>query len=371
MNVEELLRDGLQREADRTVYDPTPVEQVAWRARQVRRTQWAKRGGLALAATAAVSAPVALYGGALVAGPDPDRADPDRSLLAALPQGDAPTVDWLQGATYHGESGYDAPVDVGDVQAFVPFRGGLLLTTPSRVVVLDAGGSVVSEECGSPALGLDETGTVVVSSTVPDCDPALAGSGLAWAEVGGPGPGDDFLAMGDGSTYDAIGIRGDLTWWNWLEGDGSPRGVFQGATGLGKPYEVPGLVTATDLTPDGRWIAGVTRDGRDVVADAVTGEIRVELNGRAVSFSPDGQYVATVTDGALQVHDAATGEVLVAAGAEAGRITAELAWESSSQLVAVTEADGQEALVRITLDGSLDRASELAPPGSLVLVTQP
>lgn len=369
MNVEELLRDGLQREADRTEYEPTPVEQIAWHARQVRRTQWAKRGGVALVATAAVSAPVALYGGALVAGPDPDRGGPDQSLLAALPQGDAPTIDWLEGSTYHGETAFDAPVEIGDVQAFVPFRNGLLLTTPSQVVVLDASGSVVSEECGSPALGLDESGTVVVSSTVPDCDPALAGSGLAWAETGAPGPSDDFLPMGDGSTYDPIGIRGDLTWWNWLEGDRSPRGVFQGATGLGKPYEVPGLVTATDLSPDGLWIAGVTRDGRDVVADAVSGEIRAELSGRAVSFSPDGRLLATVSPEGLQVRDARTGEVVVETAT--GVVADQIAWESDDQLLAVAEDDGQEAVVRVDLDGTVTRATDPVPLGTITLVSQP
>ncbi len=200
MNVEELLRDGLQREADRTDHEPTPVEQVAWRARQLRRTQWAKRGGLALAATAAVSAPVALYGGALVAGPDPDRGAPDRSLIAALPQGDPPTVDWLEGSTYHGGTAFDAPVDVGDVQAFVPFRGGLLLTTPSQVVVLDAGGSVVSEECGSPDIAQDETGELVLVATVFGCDPEWDnGVSLVWQGVSTPDA-DDELASPTGTT---------------------------------------------------------------------------------------------------------------------------------------------------------------------------
>ncbi len=142
-------------------------------------------------------------------------------------------------------------------------------------------------------------------------------------------------------------------------------------TGLGPLDVVPGLSGAADVSNDGRWIAGVTRDGRDVVADAVTGEVRVELTGRAVSFSPDGQYVASVADGALQVHAAATGEVLVDTGDEAGRITGEVAWESSSRLVAVVEDDGQEAVVRVDLDGTVTRATDPVPLGTTTLVSQP
>lgn len=370
MNVEELLRDGLQREADRTEYEPTPVEQIAWRARQVRRTQWVKRGGVALAATAAVSAPVALYGGALVAGPDPDRGEPDRSLLAALPQGGAPAVDWLEGSTYHGRSGYEAPVAVEDVATFIPYRGGLLLTTPTRVVVLDDTGEVVSDRCGSPSIGQDEAGETAVTGVMYfECSDTWEAGSLLWTSV--TGSYDEPLATSNGRITEPVAIRGAETFFNFATLGGQPEGAFRLVTELGPPEEIPGIAEAADVTPDGRWLAGVTTDGRDVVADAATGEVRAELTGRPVAFSRDGTLVATVAGEGLQVHDAATGEVLAETGDRAGTVTPRVAWESPGQVLVVVEDDGEEAVVRLALDGTVTRATSPAAPGSFALVAQP
>ena len=95
MNVEDLLRDGLRAEAARTEHEPTPVEQVAWRARSVRRTRRARVAAVSLVAAAAVATPVALTVPGLLAA-DRDR-DAASQVFGSLRESYGPTVAWVDG----------------------------------------------------------------------------------------------------------------------------------------------------------------------------------------------------------------------------------------------------------------------------------
>ena len=374
MNVEDLLRESLHAEAARTEHDPTPLEQVAWRARSVRRTRRTRVAAVSLVAAAAVATPVALtVPGLLLA----DR-DPAPQPFASLQEAYGPTVAWVDGDVYHSADGQTSALDVTDVQAFVPFRGGLLATAradlpagQARVVTLGADGAVTSDECGSPRLGVDQAGEVAVSLTVYKCSARWGGALLEWRDVRSPDRADDELVMPTAMTTDPVAVRGDLTFYNAAELDGGQPAAYRLVTGLGPPERIPRLGTVVDVTLDGSWVAGTTTDGRQVVADARSGEVRTELPSRAVSFSPDGEHVAAVSlsDDRLEILDAETGALVAAT--DAGTFDGRVAWESDERLLAVAVSGADETLLRVDLDGTVSRASEVRPAGSLTLVTQP
>lgn len=362
MDIEELLRGSLQREADRTGHEPTPVEHVEWNARRLRRTQRAKQGAIGLVAAAAVVTPVAFYGGSLVAD-RPDRAEPDPSLFASLTRGDAPDVDWIEGTTYHGRSGFDADVPVPDLESFVSYRGGLLVTTPTQVIVLDDTGSVVSDECGSPSIAQDEAGETVLTATVPECNDRAQGVTLRWSSVTGSVDLPKNLTP-NGWSVDPVAVRGDHTFLN------TDDGGYRLVTALGPPERVPGIATIADVTADGRWLAGTTDDGRSVVADARSGEVRTRLEGSPLAFSPDGGLVAVVSDEyGLMVLDAGSGNLLGMTGTSV--MPDQVAWESSDTVLAITEEGQREAIVRYSPDDGVSLASDPSSLGTLALVDQP
>ena len=106
--------------------------------------------------------------------------------------------------------------------------------------------------------------------------------------------------------------------------------------------------------------------------DERDGRVRLTLDpGEApLSFSPDGRYLATVTGQAeasstVTVRDSRTGDVVVVlAGDNAALQGAQssVAWEDSGHLlVALVDTDG-EALVRLGVDGTTERATAVAEP---------
>jgi hypothetical protein len=377
VNIEELLRDSLREEAARTEHQPTPLEQVAWRARSLRRTRRARVAGVSLVAAAAVVTPVALTVPGMLAA-DRDR-EAGSEVLASLPDSGTPSVAWTEGSTYVAPDGRRIVLPVDDVKAFVPYRGGVVVTTGptgssdlARVVTVSATGEAVAEECGSDGLGLDADGAVVVTATVYRCNPRWSGSLLTWRAVDGPAPADDELASPTGYPVQPVAVRDDLTYYTWTRLDGSRPEVVRLVTGLGPPEPIPGLVDLADVSADGRWLAGTTGDGRHVVVDSETGDVRTELASQPVSWSPDDRYLAAVSEsGRLEVVDATTGEAVLRPGVRTESGGAGVAWESGSRLLAVAVDGDDEALVRVDLDGTVSRASEVSPSGSLSLVTQP
>lgn len=80
MNAEQLLRDTLQRQADRSEHDPTPVEQVAWRAARIQRTKRTRTAAATLVAAAAVTALAMVAPATLTPDREPDPLEDDQTL---------------------------------------------------------------------------------------------------------------------------------------------------------------------------------------------------------------------------------------------------------------------------------------------------
>ena len=85
-------------------------------------------------------------------------------------------------------------------------------------------------------------------------------------------------------------------------------------------------------------------------------------------LSPDGSMVLGVEigDGArgpggFGVFDARTGEVLHQFGQLAGFQAQQTVWEDDQHLLSVTTEGSTQAIVRTTLDGAIERATEAAP----------
>ncbi len=86
-----------------------------------------------------------------------------------------------------------------------------------------------------------------------------------------------------------------------------------------------------------------------------------------LAFSPDGRHVVGLTDyltpdgsPTLAILDAASGEVVVdfrLVGARTGvvGINPELAWEDGASLVATVYSGGEQSVVRLGVDGTVER----------------
>ena len=144
--------------------------------------------------------------------------------------------------------------------------------------------------------------------------------------------------------------------------------------GGGEPVEVAGLLQADTASPSLGVVAGPTRytpDGTCFAAVdglARTGEsVWDTCNHRVGPFSPSGTYVAGIdpeADGngspSISVLDAATGKELMTFEATLPRRTAggfwtQMAWDGDEALVVRLWREGDPVMMRLGLDGSVQR----------------
>ena len=104
--------------------------------------------------------------------------------------------------------------------------------------------------------------------------------------------------------------------------------------------------------------------GHESVVDTVTGTMLWRTPGTyLVSFSPDGRLLVGYQRRTLVLVDARTGALRATLPERLDRVT----WEDDRHLLAVTSARGQEAMVRIGLDGRAELVSPVRPvPPNLV-----
>lgn len=389
MTTEDLLRASLRARADRTEYDPTPLIQVAGRARALRR----RRTGTALLAAAATVAAVAVPVGILLGGDDERAPQPapaptsvvtaDIGSLGELAQGAAPGTDYVDDRTYVATDGArtDLPVgDAGRLSAVAPYRGGFLVTASNPalpnaadVTSLDEAGSTRWTRCGSDQLAVSEDGRVTGYATIvygDGCEPWV-GAVLTWGLTDEPRDLDEQVTS-NGERVDPVAVTDEDMVYNASDAKtGESLRVYVTPL-MGPPEEVPGLASAADLDHASGTLAGTDTDGNAVLVDVRTGEVRAELgSGRVpVSFSPDGRYVVTASydgDGRppITVHDVTTGEeVLVVPAPEPGGPLPDpwaVAWEDDTHLLVGALDTAEQAIVRVGLDGTVELATTPAP----------
>jgi hypothetical protein len=383
--LEDQVHDALHRRADGVQRSPLDVTDIRTRARRIQRRRRVAAGA-AVAAVLAIAVPVGLTMVGSVQRSDVPLAPQPPPTIASgtvrvdarsAPDGDAPSLAMIDvnGPTLiNGDSEVDLP---GQYDEITPYLDGWLgiLTNEGALTaqVLDADFTVQSQ---APSNGL------IVS---PDA------SRIAWTE------------WTDGRWYvvdaDASGAREERRT-ELLVG---PRD--QGATPVGfvsdaevvvsqvvandgtrtnlvadgsAAVEVPGMIEAKAATAATGVVAGLTSRAKDnstcsAVFDATTRTgtpAWTTCDHTLVSFSPDGRFVAgfdsyLTANGspAMSILDAATGSTVIdfdLAGAR-NSVTGinEIAWEDDDTMIAVMSSSNLQYVLRIGLDGTIERVGGL------------
>ncbi len=293
------------------------------------------------------------------------------TLLLALcgcQWGPPPRIPYVDGTTYVAPNGAREPLagqEGRGVSGITPLDGGHLVADTFWFEGTVGLSALVGGE--RTELGPCATGAGVVSRD---------GQEVAWLTMGCPesnltGP----TVVHVGHTVGAGGWSRSLGFQYLMSAVGfvGERVVITSRTdqvllvGRSGPWvAVPHLRHAVDA--HGRVVAG-----RQGVVDTVTGQlIWHEPHTELISFSPDGRLLLGYQRRELVLLDARTGEVRATLPKRLDRVT----WEDHRHLLAVAWGRGQEAMVRIGLDGRavLVGAVQPVPPGlpyRYVFETQP
>lgn len=357
------------------------VRASAYRIRRRRRI--AVSGAAAALVAAAVLLPTALLGGS-PSNDLPEPAPPVPTITPGqtvpfdldAPQGEAPRVLYERVAdsvAIDGDGEHDLPSGTSQV---VPYGDGYLALangenpTPVqlRLYRLDADYEVVED--------LGPVGSAIQASA--------DGRRAAWMEVA---PNEAFLVVAEdgevvqrlplpeGNIGFPVGFTATGTVYNIEKLDSGGSWTWEEAIG-DERAAVPHLSYVWDASPVSDLIVGSTRFNRKLnlpCAAAVAGsELLWEQCGYLLEdLSPDGSLVLGYPDEGtpmfprLTVLDARTGQkVLEFEGG--GRATAvEAAWEDDGHVLAVVQQGDRQAILRLGLDGTVERTTDFAHVDSL------
>lgn len=407
--LEDQLRASLNRTADTRPASAPDLSDVFGRARTIRRRRTALVAGVAAAAVLAVVVPTAVIvsgdGGQhdivpATSTPDPTPAPTPTSEPSASVATDAPRGLGIGGISIgeHTRWSYLDPQQNlhadgatipasrlthggENLTAFTPYHGGWILTyNDNETVQTDSAGTVVRE---------GRTGGVGIALSSDQLQTAFQIDGVVYAGISsGMGEGEGHWKLKNGEDLAGYVGKGPIvsdgsSGFAILLPDGTQTEVASQLSPAGASSSAQGeLVGGTLGTP------ATTYEG--AVADAYTGTILWHNAWRPMAFSPDGRYVAAVPvadngdPAAYAILDARTGAV-VARTPDSIADTVYLGWQAvwesdDSILFQGFEAGGKHraALLRLTLDGTFNQASEpletMQPGGgaqtSFVLMTQ-
>ncbi|NYE37235.1 hypothetical protein F4692_002368 [Nocardioides cavernae] len=401
--LEEQVHDALHRTADPLDRSPLSVTDVRTRARRIQRRRTVAAGA-AVAAVLAIAVPVGL---SLV---DPGQ----RSEVPPATQPPAPTIasGIVKVDPLSAEAVEQAPVPLldvdgpallqpdgstvdlpGDYEALTPYGDGwigvAINDAPgvpwSTIEILDADLEVVNDPVA--------TGGLVVS---PD------GTRVAWSEYDGTqwrvrladaagGPASDHLVFPPGPEDHEVAPIGFVSDVEVAATQNDGRGVLSTFVGGGdSPGALPGPVEGRSASPVTGVVAGLkgSQDGRacsavvEGVADA--GATLWETCDHVLGpISPGGQYVLGSDPEAdaygsptLTVLDAATGEEVVTFEAAlpprtAGGFATQLAWAGDDAVVARLFTGDDSAMMRLGLDGTVERIDVASSGASGLTVAEP
>lgn len=372
---EDAFRDGLRSAATGAGAPTLTLDDVRGRARSIRRRRTAAGATGAAALVAAAVVPIALLvgGGSSTDTLPPADATPTVSDTANPV---APAVDqrgsWVEGDTIHPADGEPFTPDVsGDLTSVVGLADGRWAMTvfdagAAALVVTDSSGQVLAtHEALDGVLAVDDAHESVawiapdarVRVLVPGRTEPLVLPGELSTRLSPPEPTEVLPGC------DPVECVVLVETWGLTE-DGREDSEVDLDGGV-RPLDRLGLLSITDVSPDGASVAGlVDVDELDqrfcsAVVDLATGEERWRsCEVGSFRFSPDGTEVLAIDSQAegfghsfVEVREALTGEVV---GRYGGGTVFDEAWASSDQfLVSQQLGDGTNQLLRVEADGSL------------------
>ncbi|WP_416956082.1 hypothetical protein ACNKF0_04420 [Nocardioides sp. T5] len=397
--LEDQVHDALHRTAAPLQRAPFTVTDVRTRARRIQRRRTAVAGA-AVAVVLAIAIPV----GASMVGPTPRSDVPPATQPPAPRITGTVRIDPLSAPT-----GPDLAVPLINVDDPSLVVGGETIDLPRRYDQLTPYvegwiGTAPTDDGGGRSVQVLDPDFRVLDAVAPASPMAVSadGSRIAWANHDGvrwtlvdrdrdgdraerttslaPGPADarvrpvGFLpgeAILVATTDPDTGQESALV----VTPDGSTA-PLSAALGVGSSSEVTGLFSVqTEFTGDGScW------EVRDAGADGA--EVWRTCDYSLLGFSPDGRHLLGFTDyltpegsPTLAVLDAATGERVVDFEVVGSRtdvvgINPEVAWEDATTVVATLVTGGRQYVVRLGLDGTVERVGGEAVdlrPGQVAL----
>lgn len=382
--LEDRVHDALHRRVDPIQHAPLTVTDVRRRAQRIQRRR-AVAAGAAVAAVLAIAAPIGLS----MNGPS------QRSEVPPATQQPTPTPQVVTGTVPVDPRSADVveetPVPLLDVDGpslitrdgTIDLPGPFSTLTPyldgwvgiamdeGRGTIQFLGADLAVEGGGSP------TGGLVVS---PD------GQRVAWSEYTGsrwrvvladPSGGVErvyttFPPAPEEQLVVPVGFISDKEVAVRAYDDTTTTTTY--AAGGGDPVEVPGLLQVDAASPATGVVAGLSETRLEGACSAVVGalartgaKVWKTCDHRFGPFSPSGTYVVGTdpqTDGngapAVAVLDAASGEAIVTFEAVLPRRTvggfwSQMAWEGDEALVVRMFSGGDYFMMRLGLDGSVQR----------------
>ena len=380
-----MSEETLVRELERRAGDVQPrhlrFEDVRATAYRIRR----RRRLTACGAAAAVVAAVLVVPGLVVGSPDggPEPAPPAPTITPGqtvpfdldAPQGDPPGVLYQRAdppVAIDADGEHDLPEGTYQV---TPYDDGYLAMAStekgqhatrtelyrlsSDFGVAEDKGEVVPMLAVTPGGGRvawtevapGHTGTVVV-----DDGTDVQRVTLPTGQVGYP-----YAFTADGVVYHRQTKQEDLGFWE--------------LTADGESHEVQGLEHVWDASASSNLLVGVTRfpDSGLPCVGAVRDDVRLwqRCGYTLEELSPDGSMVFGYPDrptpghAQLTVLDAETGDPVVAFdGSQQAQVVGQPAWEDDGHVLAVVQQGGRQAVLRLGLDGTVERATDAVQTGS-------
>lgn len=371
--ISEVLRDRIERYESPS----TPMGDVVSTARGIRRRRKVRAGVATAAVVAVLAAPFVLAAtrssdiSRAPAGTPQETTQPVR--LANVTVGAPPTIAWLDDRDYVAGDGTRTRLPFDDVIRAAPYRGTLLLVRQGsgQVILLDRDGG--PQWCGHGSLAVSEdraSSAFAVSPGTSDC---------ASDDGDGDGGSDVTLHLGPAGlssatdqtrpmpTADAalVGILGNAV---VASPYNEPAPVLLGfdgtSTAIDQLAQVTGVNARLGLV-SGRMTGSPPDPPTGVVLDPVTGAVSwTEPGWQLRDFSPDGSMVVGVVSAApgaaltWGVFDAASGAQLHEFATPAGFAFTAIVWEDDEHLLMDTTQGDTQAIVRVTLDGEIELATE-------------
>jgi len=368
---EELLSDALHDQVDHRTLPSTPMSAVVSTAHRFRRRRRVRTGLVAAAVVAVLATPFVLDArhdpgtSPAPAGPpstywSPTDADP-RVLLANVALGDPPAVPWIDGSDYVAADGTRTTLPVDQIGAATPYRGGFLVAKHAeKVTLLDSQLSQVWRECGLSHFAVSDDGLRTAYQTA-NCPGPMDGT-LHFGRTDGSDERTAYLRpvgrpvgfLGDSVVVSSYNLRPPV-----LVDPGGTSTSIDVLRSVGGVNERLGLVSGQHTSSGDVRVVGAVVDPR-------TGVVKWQLPDWSLdAFSPDGSMVVgTQLDKSslgVAVFDAETGERLHEFALPRDFRANRVAWEDDEHLLMTTTQIHTQAILRTTLEGAIQRATETAP----------